>query len=491
MNGIFEKIVFVLLVASCATCNADEKPEQAPAPYGTIPSKRQLRWHELEFYGFLHFTINTFTDKEWGYGDENPAMFAPSDFSAEQIVSTAKMAGMKGLILTCKHHDGFCLWPSKYTKHSVKNSPWRDGKGDVVKEISDACRKHGLEFGVYISPWDRNHAEYGKPAYIEYYRNQLRELLSSYGDVFEVWFDGANGGDGYYGGARETRKIDRENYYDWENTWEIVRDMMPGAIIFSDAGPDIRWVGNERGYAGDPCWATYDLRPRPPYSIPAPGCTAYKQGEHGHRNGKYWMPAEVDVSIRPGWFYHPDENNRVRSAENLLKIYYESIGRGASLLLNLPPDRRGRIHDNDVASLREFRNILDATFKKNLAQSAEIAASNARGEDFRVENVLDGERQTYWATEDTVTNAAITITFADATRFNVVDIREYLPLGQRVENWALDKWRDGKWEEFASGKAIGSRRLWRGDYQLTNRVRLRIDGPACPAISEFGVYTEP
>ncbi|HSB28110.1 MAG TPA: alpha-L-fucosidase, partial [Pyrinomonadaceae bacterium] len=231
-------------------------PTSAPTAYGPTPSRRQLLWHEMEFYGFLHFTVNTFTDKEWGYGDESPTIFNPSAFDADQIVRTAKAAGMKGLILTAKHHDGFCLWPSKFTEHSVKHSPWRNGKGDVVKEISDACRRKGLKFGIYLSPWDRNHKDYGRPEYLTYYRNQLRELLTNYGPVFEVFLDGANGGDGYYGGARETRRIDRETYYDWPTTWALIRKLQPNAIIFSDAGPDVRWVGNERGFAGETCWAT-------------------------------------------------------------------------------------------------------------------------------------------------------------------------------------------------------------------------------------------
>src|SRR6266511_1096253 len=227
-----------------------------PVPYGPVASPRQLRWHEMEFYGFIHFTINTFTDREWGYGDEDPALFNPSDFNAEQIVRTAKEAGMKGLILTAKHHDGFCLWPSKYTEHSVKHSPWKNGRGDMVKEISDACRKYGLKFGVYLSPWDRNHKDYGRAEYVTYFRRQLRELLTDYGPIFEVFFDGANGGDGFYGGARETRRIDRETYYDWPTTSEFVRELQPNACLFSDAGPDVRWVGNERGVAGETCWAT-------------------------------------------------------------------------------------------------------------------------------------------------------------------------------------------------------------------------------------------
>src|SRR6266404_2871646 len=257
-------ILFNMLVVSCRRVVATllvmlgfgVSAVEPPAPYGPVPSTRQLKWHEMEFIGFLHFTVNTFSDQEWGYGDENEEIFNPTHFDAEQIVSVARDAGMKQLILTAKHHDGFCLWPSKYTEHSVKNSNWRDGKGDVVRAISDACRKQGLRFGVYLSPWDRNRKDYGRPEYLTYFRNQLRELLTEYGPISEVWFDGANGGDGYYGGARERRTIDNKTYYDWARTWQIVRNLQPDACMFSDGGPDIRWVGNEGGLAGDPYWAT-------------------------------------------------------------------------------------------------------------------------------------------------------------------------------------------------------------------------------------------
>ncbi|MDQ1256886.1 MAG: alpha-L-fucosidase, partial [Candidatus Hydrogenedentes bacterium] len=400
--------------------------------------------------------------------------------------------GMKGLILTCKHHDGFCLWPSKLTDHSVAQSPWRDGKGDVVREISDACRKHGLQFGVYLSPWDRNHADYGSPAYIEYYRGQLRELLTNYGPIFEVWFDGANGGDGYYGGAREKRNIDRTTYYGWDVTRQIVRDLQPDALMFSDVGPDIRWVGNEGGYAGDPCWPTYT-----PHGLdgqaPCPGQTAYQEGENGHRDGQFWLPAEVDVSIRPGWFYHAKEDGKVRTADNLMKLYFESVGRGASFLLNLPPDRRGRIHENDLASLREFGRRLDATFSTDLARGAKASASNTRGNDARYAASLvnDGDRNTYWCADDSALTPEVVLDLGKKVTFDVVSLREYLPLGVRIDDWALDQWDGKEWSEFAHGTAIGNRRLWRGEGVTTDRVRLRIvKAAACPTISEFALHIE-
>ncbi len=460
---------------------------EAPASYGPVPTERQLRWHGMEFYGFLHFTVNTFTDKEWGYGDESPSLFNPTDFNADQIVTTAKEAGMTGLILTAKHHDGFCLWPSRFTEHSVKNSPWRDGKGDVVREISEACRRHGLRFGVYLSPWDRNHKDYARPEYITYYRSQLRELLTQYGEVFTVWFDGANGGDGFYGGSREMRRIDNRTYYDWPNTWSIVRELMPMAVMFSDVGPDFRWIGNERGLAGEPCWAT--LNP----GDGTPGNTKANLN-NGERPGTHWIPGECDVSIRPGWFYHATEDAKVKTPAQLLEIYYASVGRGCCLNLNLPPDRRGRIHENDIAALREFRRLLDATFAQNLLAGARIQANDIRRprREFGPRLLRDGDRATYWSTPDDVKTPELVCEWPEPASFNVVELREYLPLGQRVEGFALDQWKDGAWVEFAKGTSVGNRRLLRVPVVTTPKIRLRItQAAAVPALSEFGLYREP
>ncbi len=477
----------VLGLCGCISLNGAEAASE-PKPYGPVPTERQLRWHAMEFYGFLHFTVNTFTDKEWGYGDESEGAFNPTDFDADQIVGTARAAGMAGVILTAKHHDGFCLWPSKYTEHSVKNSPWRGGKGDAVKEIAAACKRQGLRFGVYLSPWDRNHKDYARPAYIEYYRHQLRELLTNYGELFTVWFDGANGGDGFYGGAREMRRIDNRTFYDWPNTWKIVRELQPMACMFSDAGPDFRWVGNEAGIAGDPCWATLDMTK--PGRYPGGSSQGLNSGE---RPGTAWLPAECDVSIRPGWFYHASEDAKVKTPAQLLDIYYKSVGRGACLNLNLPPDRRGQIHGNDVASLKEFRRILDATFAKNFAQGARLEASNQRGKRWAPEAVLDGDRATYWLTDDDVKQAELVAALAQPATFNVVDLREYLPLGQRIEAVALDQWQGGRWVQFAQATSIGNRRLIRMPEKVaTDKVRLRVtQAAAAPAISEFGLYLEP
>ena len=364
------KTVILLLAIAVESVYAVEPP----APILPVPSENQLAWHEMETNAFIHFTINTFTGREWGYGDESPTLFNPTALNVDQWISTLKETGFKGVILTCKHHDGFCLWPSKYTEHSIKNSPYKNGKGNIVKEVSDACRKHNLKFGVYLSPWDRNHKDYGKPAYITYYRNQLKELFTDYGPVFEMWFDGANGGDGYYGGARETRKIDSRTYYDWPTTLNLIRSIQPQVLFFSDSGPDIRWVGNEKGCAGETNWNT--LTPDTLY----PG----KPGignllNTGSIDGTKWIPAEVDVSIRPGWFYHSEEDVLVKTPEQLFNIYLTSVGRGAVLLLNVPPDRRGLIHENDVKSLQGFKQLLDSVFFFFLSEEASVKASGYRG----------------------------------------------------------------------------------------------------------------
>ncbi|HRK33428.1 MAG TPA: alpha-L-fucosidase [Candidatus Hydrogenedentes bacterium] len=469
-------------------CKAQVAP---PDPIHPTPTSRQLAWHALEFYGFIHFTINTFTDKEWGYGDEPPSLFNPTALDVGQWVAVAKDAGMTGLILTAKHHDGFCLWPSQYTEHSVKNSPYKNGKGDIVGELAKACAEAGLKFGVYLSPWDRNHADYGRPEYIPYFRNQLRELLTNYGPVFEVWFDGANGGTGYYGGARQERSIDRATYYDWENTWSLVRALQPKAVLFSDIGPDIRWVGNEKGIAGDPCWATYSPKSSKPGIPPAPGQTLYEEAQNGHADGALWLPAEADVSIRPGWFYHAAEDAKVRTPEDLVNLYYHSVGRGATLLLNLPPDRRGLIHENDVAALRGMRKILDETFKTDLTKDAMAKTSNFRGyaEEFGAARVLDGDRNTFWTTDDDVTKAYVEISFPEQRTASHIVLQEYIELGQRILRFTVEARIDGAWRAVAKGTSIGWKRILRIEPATTDAMRIRIDeAKASPMLASLSIY---
>jgi alpha-L-fucosidase len=484
---------FLLAAPAVALARTYRGSESAPAPYGALPSARQLRWHELQTCAFLHFTVNTFTDREWGDGDEDPRVFNPTSFDPNAIMLALKEAGMKGVILTCKHHDGFCLWPTKTTEHCVRNSLWKHGKGDVVLEISAAARRHGLAFGVYLSPWDRNNAAYGKPEYLALYRRQLTELLTQYGPIFEIWFDGANGGTGYYGGAREKRLIDRLTYYDWPHTWALARQLQPGAVIFSDVGPDVRWVGNENGVAGETCWETYD--PVGEHGGPAaPGDVDARMSVVGTRDGKQWLPPECDVSIRPGWFWHESENGKVKTARDLMGLYYRSVGRGGSFLLNVPPDRRGLLNDADIASLRQFGELRRTTFARNLAAGARLTASNVRrrSRKYAPENLLDGDASTYWATDDMITTPELTLEFRRLVRFNLIRLRESIRLGQRVESLEVEAWHDGTWHQVAAATSIGSCRLIRTDDFVTAvKLRLRITrSPVCPALSDFGLFAE-
>jgi len=469
----------MLALASCTTV-------RPPEPYGPLPSERQLAWHEMEYYMFVHFTVNTFTDKEWGYGDEPESVFNPTELDCRQWAKTASDAGMKGIIITAKHHDGFCLWPSAYTEHSVKNSPWRDGKGDVVMELRKACDEYGLKMGVYLSPWDRNSAVYSTPEYLVYYRNQLKELLTKYGDIFEVWFDGANGGDGYYGGAREVRRIDNKTYYDWPNTHKIVRELQPAAVMFSDAGPDIRWVGNESGMGSITNWCLLNKDEMYPG-----GDFASILGE-GHDDGNYWVPAEVDVSIRRGWFYHQSQDSLVRSPENLMELYYSSVGRNSNLLLNIPPDRRGLLHENDVKSLMSFRELREKEFANELAQGKKASSDVSRGKGYRASNVNDGNPETYWATPDDKTTGSITIDLDQETEVNRLLVEEYIKLGQRVQEFEAEALVDGNWKTLIDGTTIGHKIIRKFPVVKTSKIRFTVSkSKACPLISNIELYKAP
>jgi alpha-L-fucosidase len=350
-----------------------------------------------------------------------------------------------------------------------------------------------LKFGVYLSPWDRNSPHYGTPEYLAIYRRQLTELLTNYGEIFEVWHDGANGGDGFYGGARQQRTIDKRTYYGWPQTWEMVRSLQPGAVIFSDVGPDVRWVGNERGIAGDPCWAAYD--PVGMDGGPAsPGDVRDKESPAGHRHGTKWLPAECDVSIRPGWFWHERENARVKTPAQLIDLYYKSVGRGANLLLNVPPNRDGLLQKEDVASLKAFGDYRRATFGKNLAAGGNFKASNVRGNvrTYGAANLVDGRPDTYWATDDSVLTPDVAIDLGRDTTFSVVRISEAIQFGQRIDAISLERWNSGAWEPIASATSIGPRRLIRLEHPVTaTRLRLRItQASASPVLSEFAPFAE-
>jgi alpha-L-fucosidase len=487
------KSILSFLLTALITSALAQAP---PKPYGPLPTKAQLNWHETEMYCLIHFGPDTFTDKEWGYGDEDPAIFNPTNFDAMQIVGAAKAGGFKGIIVVAKHHDGFCLWPTKTTEHNISKSPYKNGKGDILKEYRQACDKLGMKMGVYCSPWDRNSPLYGKPEYVtDVYRKQLEELYTNYGKLFMVWHDGANGGDGYYGGLKEVRKIDRSTYYGWDITWGIARKLQPGATIFGDVGPDVRWVGNERGEAGLTSWATYTPHAPEAGKKPGNGFVLDKEGTEGHRDGQFWMPAECDVPLRPGWFYHQAEDGKTKTPGQLFDLYFKSVGRGADLDLGLAPDKRGMISSEDVVSLREFGSLLKSAFAVNLAKGATLIASNVRGNNkvkFGPAFLLDNNRYSYWATDDGVKNPSLIIDLHQKRTFNIIRLRENIKLGQRVDSVAIDVMVNKQWQQIAAATSIGANRLIRLDkFVSTNKVRLRVIGAAASiALSDFGLYKE-
>lgn len=452
----------------------------APAPYGALPSADQVKWQKMEYYMFIHFGPNTFTDKEWGQGDEDPKIFNPQHLDAKQWAKTAKDAGMKGIIITAKHHDGFCLWPSKYSTHTVRESAWKNGQGDVLKELSEACKAYGLKFGVYLSPWDRNHPDYGTPAYNEIFAKTLEEVLTNYGDVFEQWFDGANG-EGANG---------KKQTYDWPLFHDVVYKNQPQAIIFSDIGPGCRWVGNESGFAGLTNWSTLHTDGfGMGSSAPAP-----KILNEGNEDGEYWIPAECDVSIRPGWFYSPSTDNQVKSVQQLLNIYYASIGRNSNFLLNVPVNRDGLIHPNDSSRLMELKRILEETFKTDLARGKKATVSNTRGgeKQYGSQQLTDGNYESYWATDDGLKSGTITIDLGKPTPINRIILQEYIPLGQRVKSFTVDYWDGKAFKQLDKQTTIGYKRILTFPTLQTSKIRVNIlEAKACPVLSEIQVYNAP
>ncbi len=477
-------LLSIPVVACCLSCTSGKV--LPPEPILPVPEPKQVEWQQMETYAFIHFGLNTFNDREWGYGDTDPKTFNPTNLDCEQWAQTLVKAGMKGVILTAKHHDGFCLWPFEGTDYSVKNSPWKNGQGNVVKELSEACKKYGLKFAVYLSPWDRHQANYGTPEYLPYFYAQLHDLLTNYGPVFEVWFDGANGGDGWYGGAKDIRTIDRKNYYNYPRIYEMLDSIQPQAIIFSDGGPGCRWVGNEKGFAGATNWSF--LRKGEVH----PGYDKSYELQYGHPDGNQWVPAECDVSIRPGWFYHPEEDDRVKSPDQLVDLYYRSVGHNATLLLNFPVDRRGLIHPVDSANAVRFHEMIQQQLKTNLVAGMTPKVSNARGGDFVASALTDDNFDTYWATEDGVTTADIEFSFDTPTRMNRMMLQEYIPLGQRVKSFVVeyldkDTWLPVKLNEETT--TIGYKRLLRFETVKTKGIRIRITdarGPLC--LSSVGAY---
>jgi len=444
---MLHKSLCFFLFISCTTLFAQNLPKPSPA---------QVAWQQLETTAFLHFTVNTFTDKEWGDGTESPSIFNPVKLDARQWVAALKAGGFKMCIITAKHHDGFCLWPSKYTDHSVKSSPWKNGQGDVVKEVADACREYGLKFGFYLSPWDQHEKSYGTDQYNDFYKSQLKELLTNYGEVHEVWFDGARGPNA------------KDMQYDFKGYWALVKQLQPKAVCFSDAGPGVRWVGNESGNAGETCWSTIITQGM------APGVADSKYLNTGDEKGTEWIPAETDVSIRPGWFYHPKEDDKVRSPKNLVNLYYQSTGRNSLLLLNVPPNREGLLCPQDVAAIKEYRSILNETFKTNLAKSGKI------------KSLVDNKLSTWVALPE---NTPMDINLPKTATFDRFLLQENIAEGQRIAEAKLEYWNGQEWQLIKQFTTVGYKRLLRFEPVTTAKLRLTVLRALAPAqIAEVGVY---
>jgi len=460
-----------------ATQNFAQSPLKPPAPYGPVPSKYQSDWQNMEYYMFIHFGPNTFTDKEWGHGDEDPKIFNPKKLDARQWARTAKAAGMKAIIITAKHHDGFCLFPSKFSTHTVRESAWKDGKGDVLKELSAACKEYGLKFGVYLSPWDRNHPDYGTDKYNDIFAKTLNEVHTQYGPIFEQWFDGAKG------------ENEKNQEYDFPKFYEVVYKNNPQAIIFSDIGPGARWMGNESGIAGETNWSTLNTDGFG-VGAKAPAAKVLNTGDEG---GKYWIPAEVDVSIRPGWFYSASTDDKVKTLQQLESIYNTSVGRNANLLLNVPVDRDGLIHPADSTRLMELRRYLDATYKTNLAKGKKVTVSTtASGKQFAPGNLTDGNPETYWTTGGMVKNATITVDLGKAVAFNRIVLQEYIKLGQRVRTFTASYWDGKEYKPLDAQTTIGHKRILVFPTITSSKIRIVIHEPkADPILAEIGIYKAP
>ena len=459
------------------------------------PSERQYNWQQMEFYSFAHFGINTFTNREWGTGDESPSLFNPTDFDADQWVKAIKSAGMTGLILTAKHHDGFCLWPSAYTEHSVKNSPWKNGSGDVVKEVAEACKKGGIKFGIYLSPWDRHEPSYGSgEEYNTFYKNQLRELMTNYGELFCLWFDGACG----------EGKNGKKQQYDWEGYYALIRELQPNAVI-NICGPDVRWCGNEAGKCRESEWSV----------VPATMVDNEKVAEKSQQEDDasfakkvdstdedlgsrkvieqaescVWYPCEVDTSIRPGWFYHKNQDRKVKSLKKLIKIYKSSVGGNASLLLNIPPDKRGRIADADVKRLKEFGEYIKNTYSENLAKDAKADASECESDKTTAAMALTENKEEFWKPCDGAEKAELTVNFGKTVQFSRIVLGEQILVGQRVEKFSIYAEKKGKWKKIFAGTVIGYKKICKFRKTKASKVKIVFEqSRICPTLSKLEVY---
>ena len=458
----------VVALACAGGVSAGARAETPPpAAFGPVPTAPQMAWHRRELIAFVHFNMNTFTGAEWGQGTEDPKLFNPTQLDCNQWITALKSAGVTQVILTAKHHDGFCLWPSAYTEHSVKSSPWKNGGGDVVREFVDACRAQGVKPGIYLSPWDRNSALYGQgEAYNTYYVSQMKELLTGYGDMAEVWLDGANG-EGPNG---------KKQTYDWGRIFPTIHALAPNAVIFADGSGNainpVRWVGNEAGIAPGTVWNSQDSSQGVPF----------------------WNPTETDVSIRPGWYYHADQDGSVKTLAALLRIYYASIGHGTVLLLNVPPDRRGLFADPDVARLAEFGKAISTIFAHDLAAGKPVTATDVRGKSaaFAAANVVRGRPDAYWAADDAVTTASLEVNLGAPTAFNNLMLQEYLPLGQRISAFTIEAYSDGAWRKIGKGTTVGYKRLLWFPTVTASKVRVNvIHALACPTLSRIGIFRGP
>ena len=473
-SRFFLCLILTILLASCAP-----RPQRSYP----VPTKQQLEWQQLETYAFIHFGLNTFNDMEWGFGDTPTHTFNPTDLDCEQWVLTLKNCGMKGIIFTAKHHDGFCLWPTETTGYSIQNTYYKEGHGDLVRELADACKKHGMKFGLYLSPWDRNQADYGYQGYVEVYHQQIKELTSNYGELFEFWFDGANGGTGWYGGANEMRSIVAEHYYDYEKARDIVWSHSPNAAIFGGTVPTLRWIGNEGGWADATQWCTY--------SLDFNDLNNAKLLSTGIPDGEVWLPAEVDVSIRPGWFYHAREDSLVKTVDQLMELYDHSVGRNANLLLNFPVNKEGRIPSIDSAVAVAWYQRLQHEFAENLLLDSKVNANSTRGRGFKASNVLK-DNGCYWASEDGVTQGELVFTMKEPVRMNAVVLQERLSLGQRVKSFTVCYWANGHWLPVETSEpmtTIGHKRIVRFQTITTDQLRVRFNsrkGPVC--IDQVGAY---
>lgn len=457
-----------------------------PAAYGPVPTQNQIEWHEMEYFGLVCYGLNTYTRQEWGYGDIDPKVFNPENLDTDQWARIAKESGMKGLILVAKHHDGFCLWPSKTTDYTVAATPWKDGKGDVLGDLAESCKKYELKLGVYISPWDRNHAEYGRPGYVKDYHEQWREVLEYSDDIFEVWFDGANGGTGYYGGARESRKIEK-GYYQFPEIFKLIKEKQPRAIFFGyveDITQDVvRWGGTEEGTGSETNWCRFD----------DPTTGDIEIMKTGLKNGKYWMPVEGNTTILSPkkWYYN--ESSQPRTLKNFVDLYYTTIGQNATFNLGLSIGPSGKIPERDVKSMLAQKRQIDKELAENLAKNMKITSDNERDKStFNAENVLDESTKTYWATKDGVQKASLILDFEKETTFNRLLLQEYIQLGQRVHKFTLEIETDHDWKEVAHGTTIGYKRILRFDNVTSKKARVTIETDAlCLTLANLEIYNAP